>query len=117
MFIAVDDLNDWVGCFGGNPQAITPNLDRLAKQQAMVMNKAYAPSTVCCPSRTALLTGMLSGGTYGSIVNASKNGASYTIRVDVSTEDRRNALKLAVNGLNSGVRPSRTYHARFYGSC
>jgi len=57
LFIAVDDLNDWVGCLGGNPQAITPNLDRLAKQQAMVMNKAYAPSTVCCPSRSSLLTG------------------------------------------------------------
>jgi len=33
-------MNDWVGCFGGNPQAITPNMDRFAKQQAMVMNKA-----------------------------------------------------------------------------
>jgi hypothetical protein len=42
LFVAVDDLNDWVGCFGGNPQAITPNMDRLAKQQATVMNKAYA---------------------------------------------------------------------------
>lgn len=33
LFIAVDDLNDWVGCLGGNPQAITPNLDRLAAYQ------------------------------------------------------------------------------------
>lgn len=64
-------------------------------------------------ARKALLTGVVSGGTYGSIVNASKNGASYTIRIDVSTEDRRNALKLAVKGLETGVRPSRTYHARF----
>ena len=21
LFIAIDDLNDWVGCLGGNPQA------------------------------------------------------------------------------------------------
>lgn len=71
LFIAVDDLNDWVGCLGGNPQAITPNLDRLAKQQAMVMNKAYAPSTVCCPSRSALLTGKRpsSTGVYGNNQN------------------------------------------------
>ena len=71
LFIAVDDLNDWVGCFGGNPQAITPNLDRLAKQQAMVMNKAYAPSTVCCPSRSALLTGKRAAsiGVYGNNQN------------------------------------------------
>ena len=68
LFIAVDDMNDWVGCFGGNPQAITPNMDRFAKQQAMVMNKAYAPSTVCCPSRSALLTGKRAAsiGVYGN---------------------------------------------------
>jgi N utilization substance protein B len=29
LFIAVDDLNDWVGCLGGHPQALTPHLDRL----------------------------------------------------------------------------------------
>ncbi|SVB81641.1 uncharacterized protein METZ01_LOCUS234495, partial [marine metagenome] len=28
LFIAVDDLNDWVGCLGGHPQAKTPNIDR-----------------------------------------------------------------------------------------
>lgn len=31
LFIAVDDLNDWVGALGGHPQARTPNIDRLAK--------------------------------------------------------------------------------------
>ena len=77
LFIAVDDLNDWVGCFGGNSQAITPNLDRMAKQQAMVMNKAYCPSTVCCPSRSSILTGKRPSttGVYGN------------------TQDLKNALK------------------------
>ena len=71
LFIAVDDMNDWVGCLGGNPQAITPNMDRLAKQRAMVMNKAYCASTVCCPSRSALLTGKraASTGVYGNRQN------------------------------------------------
>ena len=32
LFIAVDDLNDWIGCLGGHPQALTPNMDRLAKR-------------------------------------------------------------------------------------
>lgn len=32
LFIAVDDLNDWIGVLGGHPQARTPNLDRLAKK-------------------------------------------------------------------------------------
>jgi arylsulfatase A-like enzyme len=57
LFIAIDDLNDWVGCLGGNPQAITPNFDRYAKEHGMVMNKAYCPSTVCGPTRSAILTG------------------------------------------------------------
>jgi len=30
LLIAVDDLNDWVGCLGGHPQTFTPNIDRLA---------------------------------------------------------------------------------------
>ena len=25
LFIAMDDLNDWIGCMGGHPQARTPN--------------------------------------------------------------------------------------------
>ena len=25
LFIAIDDLNDWVGCLGGHPQAKTPH--------------------------------------------------------------------------------------------
>ncbi len=76
LFVGIDDLNDWVGCFGGNPQAITPNFDRFAKQQAMVMSKAYCASTVCCPSRTALLTGKRpsSTGVYGNDQNL-KNAA------------------------------------------
>ena len=71
LFIAIDDLNDWVGCFGGNPQVITPNMDRLAEQRAMIMNKAYAPSTVCGPSRSALLSGKRasSTGVYGNREN------------------------------------------------
>lgn len=71
LFIAIDDLNDWVGCLGGHPQAVTPNLDRLAREQTMVMNKAYCPSTVCCPTRTALLTGKRasSTGVYGNQQN------------------------------------------------
>lgn len=67
LFIAIDDLNDWVGCFGGNPQVKTPNIDKFAKS-GLVMFKAYAPSTVCCPSRTAILTGKHAAntGVYGN---------------------------------------------------
>ena len=32
LFIAIDDLNDWVSCLGGHPQVSTPNIARLAKR-------------------------------------------------------------------------------------
>src|SRR5262249_10325441 len=40
LFIAIDDLNDWVGCLGGHPQARTPNIDRLAKK-SLLFTRAY----------------------------------------------------------------------------
>jgi arylsulfatase A-like enzyme len=57
LFIAVDDLNDWVGYLGGHPQTLTPNIDRLAARGMAFMN-AHSPSALCNPSRTALLTGL-----------------------------------------------------------
>lgn len=56
VFIAVDDLNDWVGFMDGNSQTKTPNMDRLAKQ-AMVFDKAYCAASVCNPSRAAIMSG------------------------------------------------------------
>ncbi|MFA7005912.1 MAG: hypothetical protein WC429_17845, partial [Verrucomicrobiia bacterium] len=38
LFFAVDDLNDWVGCLGGHPQAHTPNMDRLAARGTLFAN-------------------------------------------------------------------------------
>jgi arylsulfatase A-like enzyme len=56
LFIAIDDLNDWVGCFGGHPQAITPNMDRLAKRGVRFTN-AHCAAPLCGPSRNAIFTG------------------------------------------------------------
>ncbi len=57
LFIAVDDLNDWVGPLGGHPQTKTPNIDRLAARGITFVN-AHSPSAQCNPARTALLTGL-----------------------------------------------------------
>jgi arylsulfatase A-like enzyme len=57
LFIAVDDLNHWVGHLRRNPQAKTPNIDRLAKM-GVTFTRAYCAAPVCNPSRTALLSGM-----------------------------------------------------------
>ena len=56
LFIAMDDLNDWIGCLGGNPQAITPNLDRLAASGVLFKN-AHCPAPACNPCRSAIFTG------------------------------------------------------------
>ena len=59
LFIAVDDLNDWIEPLGGHPQAKTPNMSRLANQ-GMNFTKNYCVSPGCGPSRAALLTGRAS---------------------------------------------------------
>ena len=38
LFLAIDDLNDWIGCLGGHPDVKTPNLDRLASRGMLFTN-------------------------------------------------------------------------------
>lgn len=57
LLISVDDLNDWVGCLGGHPQARTPNLDALAKRGVLFSN-AHCQAPVCNPSRASLMTSL-----------------------------------------------------------
>jgi arylsulfatase A-like enzyme len=57
LFIAVDDLNDWIGCLDGHPDVKTPNLDRLA-ERGVLFTKAYCAAPACNPSRAALMTGI-----------------------------------------------------------
>ena len=57
LFIAIDDLRDWVGYLNRNEQTRTPNIDRLAKM-GTAFTRSYCAAPVCNPSRTALMTGM-----------------------------------------------------------
>ncbi|WP_152052085.1 sulfatase [Tautonia marina] len=57
LFLAIDDLNDWVGCLQGHPQIQTPNIDRLARRGTLFTN-AHTQSPLCNPSRTSILTGL-----------------------------------------------------------
>lgn len=68
LFIAIDDLNDWVGCLGGHPDVRTPNLDRLADRGVLFTN-AFCSAPACNPSRASLLTGILPS-TSGVYLNA-----------------------------------------------
>ena len=57
LFIAVDDLNDWISPLGGHPQTLTPNFQRLASQSVLFTN-AHCPAPACGPSRAAILSGI-----------------------------------------------------------
>jgi len=56
LFIAVDDLNHWVSHLGRNPQAKTPNIDRLASM-GITFTNAHTAVPACEPSRCALMSG------------------------------------------------------------
>ncbi|MFC4992035.1 sulfatase [Rubritalea tangerina] len=56
LFIVVDDLKPYLACYG-DPVAITPNFDRLAKQGTL-FTKAYSNQAVCGPSRCSTFTSL-----------------------------------------------------------
>ncbi|HCQ39898.1 MAG TPA: iduronate-2-sulfatase [Verrucomicrobiales bacterium] len=68
LFIAVDDLNDWVGCLGGHPQARTPHIDALAKRGTL-FEQAHCAAPLCSPSRTSVMMGLRPSttGIYGNL--------------------------------------------------
>lgn len=57
LFIAVDDLNDYVNCMEGSIKIPTPNIDRLAKEGVLFAN-AHCQAPICGPSRASIMTGL-----------------------------------------------------------
>ncbi|MEM6468936.1 MAG: sulfatase [Planctomycetota bacterium] len=56
VFLAVDDMNDFVGCLDSKPNAITPNIDRLARRGVCFTN-GHTAGVFCAPSRAAIFSG------------------------------------------------------------
>ena len=56
LFIAIDDLNDWIGCLDGHPQIRTPHIDALARR-GVLFTEAHCAAPVCGPSRAAIMSG------------------------------------------------------------
>jgi arylsulfatase A-like enzyme len=77
LMICVDDLNDWIGVMGGHPNAITPNMDRLAARGVLFTN-AQCQAPICGPSRASMMSGLRPSttGIYGQIDDEEIRGSS-----------------------------------------
>lgn len=98
LFIAVDDLNDWVGCLGGYGGTVhTPNVDRLAAE-SILFEQAYCPAPMCNPSRAALWTGKRGSttGVYGQTQQWDVNRADTT--VSLMQQFKNNGYKVMGGG-------------------
>jgi arylsulfatase A-like enzyme len=101
LFIAVDDLNHWVGHLGRNPQAKTPNIDRLARMGVTFAN-AQCAAPVCNPSRAALMSGM-----RPSTTGVYDNGQNWQRVVSKEQTLTTQFLKAGYNVFGAG----KIYHA------
>jgi arylsulfatase A-like enzyme len=78
LFIAIDDLRDWVH-YLGNEQVKTPNLDKLSAR-GLTFSRGYCASPVCNPSRAALMSGMRS-----STTGVYSNGIDWRTHITEAT--------------------------------
>lgn len=57
LFIAIDDLNDYISPLDHHPGVKTPNFERLAGRSVTFLN-AHCAAPACHPSRVAVMTGV-----------------------------------------------------------
>lgn len=97
LFIAIDDLNDYLGFMEGNPQAITPNFDRLASESVIFTN-AQCPAPKCAPSRNAILSGVYPHDNYVPIPLMFRDIPELTDRISLPQHFKENGYKTMTIG-------------------
>ena len=96
VFIIVDDLNDYLGCLGGHPQAVSPNIDALA-ESGMLFTQGYCNSPQCRPSRTSLNHGVYAFKT-GTYFNAGFKGETKIATPTMQQFFMENGYRVASGG-------------------
>ena len=56
LWLSCEDISPHIGCFG-DPDAITPNIDKLATEAVRYTN-TFTTAGVCAPCRSGIITGM-----------------------------------------------------------
>ena len=76
LVLIADDLGNEVGCYG-NPDAKTPNIDRLASE-GVRFSHGFAAVSSCSPSRSTIYTGQFvhTNGQYG-LAHAAHHGRTH----------------------------------------
>lgn len=94
IFILADDMGYNDVSFNGQKNFSTPTLDRMARE-GLILTNHYAGSTVCGPSRAALLTGNHTGHVY------QRGNGSIEFRPD--PQDITIATRLQQAGYNTAM--------------
>ncbi|MDO6437498.1 sulfatase-like hydrolase/transferase [Cyclobacterium sp. 1_MG-2023] len=89
LFILTDDQAPWAFGASGDPNAYTPNIDKLADKGVTFQN-AFTTTPVCSPSRTSIMTG--------------RYASEYNI-LDFIVSPTHSKLKYDPN-VNAGLDPS-----------
>jgi arylsulfatase A-like enzyme len=98
IFILADDLGYGnLGSYNKNSPIPTPNIDRLAKEGTK-FTRFYSGSTVCAPSRGALMTGLTMGHAWVRGNSKAKDGIGA-----LRPRDTTLAQRLQNNGYTTGM--------------
>ncbi len=71
LWVYIEDTNPWMSCYG-DKIVQTPHIDALA-EEGVRFNRAYMPSGVCSPTRSAIITGM-----YQTAIGAHEHYSSFS---------------------------------------